>query len=344
MPWRPKNFSSKSRGKVIDERGAFLKIRRLTFQLLKVIVSAGLIFFLLSRKSPRELAPYLEGMDHFQLVLAVSIFFASSILGALQWHILLRAGGVRLSFGKTFRLYFTGLFFNNFLPANVGGDAIKIFDVVKTGNDPHRVFAVTLLDRIFGVMGLCLLALFASVLLLADRSSTASSIYIIVFLACVIPVFLLVFNRNLSRWIRILLGRIRLWGLGEKIDRVLSHLGKLRDLRYLSGRVIMLTLLIQFLRIATHIFVGRALGIEMLGWDHVHFFVFVPMLGLIMILPISINGLGVRESAGIVLFTQIGIGEELAVLMEFITYVVQVFVSLLGGIFFFMRKRKTTMA
>ena len=55
------------------------------------------------------------------------------------------------------------------------------------------------------------------------------------------------------------------------------------------------------------------------------------------ILPISLNGLGIREGTGVLLFTQIGISKEQALLMELITYVVMVIVSLVGGVFFLVR-------
>ncbi len=216
---------------------------------------------------------------------------------------------------------------------------MKIFDVVRTGYDPNKVFAVTLLDRVFGITGLCLLALAASVILYAGDPESRNWLYILVFLSCVVPVLLLTLNRKISRAVRSILGKIGLWGLGGRIDRVLTHLGSLRNLRSMSGRLILLTLLIQSLRIATHICVGRSLGLEIGGWASIYFFVFVPLLGLIMTLPVSINGLGVREGAGVVLFMQIGIGEELAVLMEFITYVVQLAVSLVGGVFFITRRK-----
>ena len=75
-----------------------------------------------------------------------------------------------------------------------------------------------------------------------------------------------------------------------------------------------------------------------------HFFVFVPLLGLIMMLPISINGLGLREGAGVLLFTRIGLSEEEAFLMEFLTYVVMVGVSLIGGIVFLRRQISGTIS
>ena len=72
--------------------------------------------------------------------------------------------------------------------------------------------------------------------------------------------------------------------------------------------------------------------------------VFVPLLGLIMMLPITINGLGLREGVGILLFARIGFSEEEAFLMEFITYVVMVGISLIGGVLFLKRQIAETIS
>ena len=143
-----------------------MSVKRLLLQILKIAVSVSLLVFLLTRISPDKLLRVLEGIHWAYLLLAVAIFFSSALLGSFQWHLLLGAGGIGLTFGKTFRLYFVGLFFNNFLPANVGGDAVKIYDVSKIGNDPYQVFAITLLDRVIGITGLCLLAIASSLILL----------------------------------------------------------------------------------------------------------------------------------------------------------------------------------
>ena len=312
-------------------------VKRILLQLLKVIISLGLIIFLLIKISPGKLLLVLRGMSPFHLVFALVIFFTSSLLGSIQWHLLLKADGIVLPFSKTFRLYFVGLFFNNFLPANVGGDAVKIYDVSRIGNDPYQVFAITFLDRVIGITGLCILALIAAFGLLRGGGIENATIYIVIFLGCVAPVLALALNRRLSRSVRKLFGMIKIWGLGERFDIIFNHLGGFRRLRTLLVRLSLLAILVQFLRVTTHIFVGKALGIEMSLASYVYFFVFVPLLGLIMVLPISINGLGIREGTGILLFTQIGFAEEQALLMEFLTYAVMVVISLMGGIFFFQR-------
>ncbi|MCK4549360.1 MAG: flippase-like domain-containing protein [Candidatus Krumholzibacteria bacterium] len=312
--------------------------KRAGLQLLKITVSVGLIAILLYRISPGRLLEYLGNIDPVWMAVAVAIFLVSSLLGALQWHLLLSAGGVKMPVRRTFSLYFTGLFFNNLLPSNVGGDAYKIYDVVRTGYDPHKVFAITLLDRVIGITGLCLLALAASLTLFFTGGTADMGLYALVFAGCVVPILALTLSRKISTPLRRTLSRIRLWGIGERLELVFSHLGSFRSFPKLLGKVIALTLTIQILRISTHLAVAIALGIRPEVRDMLHFFVFVPLLGLIMMLPISINGLGLREGAGILLFTRIGLLEEEAFLMEFLTYVVMVGVSLIGGVLFLKRQ------
>ncbi|UCF06659.1 MAG: flippase-like domain-containing protein [bacterium] len=308
--------------------------KKFLLQLLKIVVSLGLIIFLLIKISPGKLVPHLASLNPLFIAVSLVVFFVSSLLGAVQWYILIRTGGIELSFPRALKLYFVGLFFNNFLPANVGGDAVKIYDVVRVGNDPYQVFAITLLDRIIGITGLCLLAIAASVSLIPIGATENLVVFMLIFIGCIAPVLALILNRRLSRGVRKLFGMIKLWGLGERFNAIFEHLGSFRHLRTLLLRLLLLALVVQFLRVATHIFVGRALGIEVTSWNFVHFYVFIPLLGLIMVLPISINGLGVREGTGILLFTRIGFSEERALLMEFLTYVVMVVVSLIGGIIF----------
>ncbi len=312
--------------------------KRAGLQLLKISVSVGLIAILLYRISPGRLLEQLGNIETVWIAAAVAIFLTSNLLGALQWHLLLSVGGVRMPVSRSFSLYFTGLFFNNLLPTNVGGDAYKIYDVVRTGYDPHKVFAITLLDRVIGITGLCILALAASLYLLLSGGSMDIGIYALIFAGCVAPVLALALSRRISTPVRRMLSRIRLWGIGERLELVLSHLGSFRSFPALLGRVIALTLTIQVLRITTHIAVAMALGIHPGTREMLHFFVFIPLLGLIMMLPISINGLGLREGAGVLLFTRIGFSEEEAFLMEFITYVVMVGVSLIGGVIFLRRQ------
>jgi hypothetical protein len=102
----------------------------------------------------------------------------------------------------------------------------------------------------------------------------------------------------------------------------------------------LLSVVIQSLRVSTHVLVAVALGVRIDLVVVGLFFVFVPLLSLAMIPPITINGLGIREGLGILLFAGAGIGETDAFAIEFLTYAVSVSISLIG-LFFFVARRMT---
>jgi len=304
---------------------------------LKIAVTVLLMAFLLRRISLAELESLLRGMDRVLLATAVAVFFVSNVAGWLQWHVLLRAADVSLKRRASFRFYFVGLFFNNFLPANIGGDVVKVLDVARLGVDPYRVIAVTLLDRLLGVFSLCLLAALADLVLIAE-TPTPYLAYLLVFVACMIPALGFYFFRPLGNALRRAVVKLRLFAIDRRASSVLNHLSPFKGQRQLLAQLVAFSTVIQALRVVTHVLVGMALGIHVDATILCQFFVFIPLLSLAMIPPITINGLGIREGLGIVLFAAAGIGRTDAFAMEFLTFVVSVAVSLVGFVFFLSRR------
>ena len=294
--------------------------------------------FLLNKISLSELLRLVYGIDLRVFAAGVGCYFLSNVLGSFQWHQLLGASGVPLSFGQAFRYYFVGLFFNNFLPANIGGDAVKVYDVTRSGSSVYQVIAVTLLDRILGVFSLCLLAVIATLYLAKTDGSGPYLVYLVVFVACMIPALGFYFFKPLAKLVRRVVSLIRPLSLDSRISSVLDYLSEFKGRKPLVARLAGLSLVIQTLRVTTHVLVGLSLGVTLDFTVLCQFFVFVPLLGLAMIPPITINGLGIREGLGILLFANAGLGETDAFAMEFLTYIGSVAVSLVGFLFFVTRR------
>jgi uncharacterized protein (TIRG00374 family) len=304
---------------------------------VKLTVSTALMVFLLRKIPPADVAGLAHRMDRGLLVAAIAVFFVSNVAGWMQWHVLLHASGVDLSRARTFRFYFVGLFFNNFLPANIGGDAVKIYDVSRLGASVYQVIAVTLLDRLLGIFSLCLLAIAAD-LYLVSRTPMPYALYLALFVGCMIPAAGFYFIQPLGNWLRRSVLRIRALGLDARMTSIIDHLSPFKGRRLLLARLVAFSIAIQALRVLTHVLVGLALGVTLTPAVLAQFFVFIPILSLAMIPPITINGLGIREGLGIVLFAEAGIGRADAFALEFITYLVSVLVSLVGVVFFATRR------
>jgi uncharacterized protein (TIRG00374 family) len=310
---------------------------------VKIGVSAVLMVFLLRKISFPDLQLLLKTMDHRLLALAALVFIVSNLAGWLQWHVLLNAGAIRAPHRRTFGFYNVGLFFNNFLPANIGGDAVKVYDVTRLGVEVYPVIAVTLLDRLLGVFSLCLLAVIADLFLIA-RGPELYVYYLILFAACMLPAIGFYFVRPLGNMFRRAVLRFRPLALDRRITAVLDHLAPFKGQRGLVARLVVFSMGIQIMRVLTHVLVGMAMGVSVDRMVLCQFFVFVPLLSLAMIPPITINGLGIREGLGILLFAQAGIGKTDAFAMEFVTYLISVLASLAGLGFFLARRSGRTEA
>ena len=138
---------------------------------LKVAVSVTLLVLILRRFSWPELRSQFEQTHVQGLFVPFGMILLSNLLGALQWHWILRGTGVAVAFGSTLRAYLAGLFLNNFMLGSVGGDVYKIWTVGRLGG-LGRVAGATIVDRMVGLSALCALASMAALFELPAPDST----------------------------------------------------------------------------------------------------------------------------------------------------------------------------
>jgi hypothetical protein len=131
---------------------------------------------------------------------------------------------------------------------------------------------------------------------------------------------------------------LRPFSLDRRASSILDHLSPFKGQRRLVTELVAFSAFIQALRVVTHVLVGMALGISIDAPVLCQFFVYIPLLSLAMIPPITINGLGIREGLGIVLFSAAGIAQAQTFAMEFLTFIISVAVSLVGLVFFVARR------
>jgi uncharacterized protein (TIRG00374 family) len=302
--------------------------------LLKLLVSVGLLAVLIARVPLEQVEAALRGARPSWLAAAWLLLFASNLAGAWQWSRLLRVVGIRIPFWKVASYYHVGLFFNNFLPANIGGDLSRIADAARHGPTRTAAFSAVLMDRLIGTLALASLALVTG-LAVIDRFhlGLVYALVVLFFAAAVVLVWAL-FHPALLPACERLLAKVGLGRLTPHLDELSRHVAGYRGERGLFARLFVVAALIQVSRVAVHALVARALAIDV-PW--IYFFLFVPLLGVIVSLPISFNGIGVREGAGVVLFGLVGVDRAHAFSLQFLTYLVAVAVSLLGGMIFLVR-------
>lgn len=317
----------------------------LTF-LVKLAISVGLLWLVLSRHSLADVRHALGSPDWGWLGAAVALFAASAWGGALIWSWLLRAAGLRTSPAEMRRLYFIGLFFNNFLPANIGGDAYKIVDLGRRERCRGRVFCVTLLDRLLGLSALTTVALLAAAL--CQLSGLAlprlTLVLVLVLVGLVLVTAILVSHRLGSRVPR-LLRALRLPTVAGHTETMIIEFAVFRRRLPWLGRVFLCGVAVQAARVLVHLLVAHGLRLQPDLAQSLQLMVVIPLLALLLTLPVTVNGIGLREKGaeGFVAASA-GLPVVGAVAMEMVTFLVMVLVSLVGGILWWQRRGLGTLS
>ncbi len=270
--------------------------------------------------------------------LALLCMFLSNFSACLQWKLLLEKQGVKLSYWRLLKLYYVGLFFNNFMPGNVGGDVKKVYDIrMQGGQDTVGAgLTATFFDRLFGLFFITLFAIAVGLLFFMhdaeQRAFMWPSLWIF-FGFCVL--FASLFSRRLG----LLLNRILCRILPEKIGLRLTHMFR----RFQSFRTVNLWLAItglsavtQSLRIFVHYFCGMAVGVDLtMSW----YFYYIPLVAIVSALPISIGGFGPRELLAQSLFARAGVPGLESVVIQLLAYFVSLLLSLFGALGFLLGGR-----
>jgi uncharacterized protein (TIRG00374 family) len=261
---------------------------------------------------------------------ATCLFVLSNLLGAAQWGELLRVQEITLPRRTLVSLYFVGVFFNNFLVSNIGGDAVRVYDLRRLTGKGSPGFAATFLDRF---IGLFVLILFSVVALLADPGLLTPAIgaAVGVLAAALAGILCFGFSRRLSS---LVMGPAERW----IPRRAAAMLADIRDAFMLYrrayamlARVAGIAALVQLCRIAVYFTVARGMGLD-LGFEP--FVVFIPLIAIVAAVPVSFGGIGVREHLGAVLFGRVGVAPAAALAMMFLGYLSGIVGSLPGGIAF----------
>jgi len=292
--------------------------------LLKVCFSLGLLAFLLTQVGWQQTLETLGKARFPYLAAAFVLCLVGIVVRAYRWQILLSALKIDIPLTKLTALYFIGTFFNNILPTGIGGDVVRVYRLSKQSKRPIESVGTVLLDRATGLLALFLIALMA---LVFSYQSIAPNVAAAILLLC------------LGSWAGLGLVLRRDWLERWGLLRIMAKIKQLREI-YESvyacglkaiGGALAISLVFNVLLIAVNYLIALSLGVEIPLW---YFLLFVPIISFLLVLPISLSGLGVREGGYVYLFAQAGVSAPLALAMSLLFYALNVATGLIGGVLY----------
>jgi len=300
---------------------------------LKLIVSAGLLFVLLRNANLGDIWQSMRTANPWVLAVAFSLHGVGFLLSAFRWRLLLRTRDSDASVVFLVRSYVVGVFFNNFLPSTIGGDVYRAYDSWKLGQSKSSAVAVVFVDRFLGLFALMLFALVA----LSDRSALTQDFpallgWVILGTVGMTAFLWLIFAP--PRWLPALIARVRL-PAGGKIKRVVEAFLAFEGERRALAQALVLSLLLQANVVLHYYLISESLGLEV---PLSSFFLIIPLAIVIMMVPVSVNGIGVREGVFVLFFAPFGVAAAEAIAFSWLAYGMTVVQGVLGGVLYATRK------
>jgi len=299
-----------------------VKSRRLWANLFRVALSVTALVLLLRQVGGTDVLKVLKDADPGYLGSACLLFLLGIVIRAFRWRALLHGLGVKPPLRLLLKLYLVGNFFNTVLPSGFGGDVVRVVELAQQNRQSAAVGTV-IVDRLTGILSLMALGL----VVLPFTPGLASWL---------VWMFVIVAVGGLAGGALLLEGRL-LRRLTARLPQALSLAGqgKLADIyAAVSGsgaraiwQALALSTLFNLINIAVYWLCGLAVGIDVsLGF----YFVFVPLLSLTLLLPISVGGLGARDWVAQPLFGSVGVPDAVAAGMTLSVYAVTLAVGLIG--------------
>jgi len=283
-----------------------------------VVVAAGLFALLLYYSNPRDVGAALAQVRSGWgwLLGAVGLVFIDRTLMAWRWIALLApiAHGARPPLSSVLRIFFVSTFLGTFLPGSVGGDAVRAWSLSRVGVTAHESLASVLMDRLLGVIAVFLMAgaglLFAPDML-GEKAVVAGLVAAAVVCAAALT---LAFNSRIA-------ARYRLFAA---LNAYRGHRGELVG-------VLMASIGVQILRILQAWMLGLSLGISI---GVAAYFAFIPIILLVMLLPITFNGIGTSQAAFVWAFARAGVAWAPAFALSVLFVALGIVGNLPGGLLY----------
>lgn len=303
--------------------------------IVKIVVSIGLLIFIFNTIDLDLFINVVQRANPWWLLAALVTVILGVVMRSWRWQILLHAIGVRVSLPELTQIYFIGFLFNNLLPSGLGGDAIRMIELNRHSERGSDAVTSVVVDRFIGLTALQAIAIIA---LIFDWNAVPVAVAyftVAVFSVSLVAGYLLI-NRSLYAALR---DKISLF---KKITNI-KTIGNLFESfqRYplpALGRAYGVSLLFNMMLILVNFFIGTGLGAEV---RLAQYAIFVPITSIVLLIPISFAGLGVREETYRQLYGQVGVPGEVAVAMSLIYYVFgNICNGIIGGIIYLVRSTR----
>ena len=296
---------------------------------IKTVVSIAFLAIVLKHIDLNQTWHQFSQMRPSFTVYALVFYTCLQWLSCIRWQIVLASSGYSLPSYKLMANYFGGMFLNNFLPGSVGGDVYRVYRIAKETQDSEIALVSVFLERFTGLAALSMMAIIG---LLPAFELIGRWDIICLFFGCVLALVgstLIIANTYLLEKIAPWLNKLGLNTIVRRMAKIQNLLHQFAHHRQALILSTLLSLFLQFAIVYYHYLVAQQLGISI---SFLELLVFIPIIVVVTMLPISLGGIGIKEGLWVYLFTRVGQSTEEALLLSLTIMILSWLLSLPGGL------------
>jgi uncharacterized protein (TIRG00374 family) len=309
---------------------------------LKALISIVLLAILFTSIDLTAAFDALANPEGWPLVAACLLAPMGFIISARKWQLLVRAQSITMSVGRAIKLYFIGSFASLYLPTNVGGDAIRLY-LARHHGRMEKLAASIATERVTGIAMLLVFALMGLLLGPLSMIYGTDLVFALLAISVLLPMALLAIFRPTLIAVVVQLLRIGSLGrFGRKLeDKLLGTLAAM-DLYRSQRGVLVQTMGWSFLFYLSMV-LSQYFHLSVVGANVGLFDVLLiaPLIPLVSLIPISINGIGLAESAFVIGYVAVGVSPELALAAALVRRLMYSVAALPGMAFWLQYKGKS---
>ena len=308
---------------------------------IKLALSGILTFLIIRKIDIKEIANVFSSVQLSFFGIAILGMIIDRFLMAYRWSTLISAVKINIPIRKILRIYFLGAFAGNFLPSSIAPDAVRVYYAAKISPRIGYIVSSVILDRLLGIFSLCVVVLFSIsyIYLVQKQANIQIGIGVI---CCLITIFMLYRSDCLIKIVNSdKLGWAKRKFEGSRIRKLFVNIYTAWQEYKHHRKAILKTLLISF---GNHIL--SIVGIYVLSLSigmHVsifYLFLIVPLIVFLLMLPVSMGGIGVQEGGFVFFLQQVGVSSEQALTVALLFRIATTLVSLPGGIYYAIERRE----
>lgn len=300
----------------------------------KVLISVGMIAFLIYRADWRLIGAKLESVSSLLIGFAVMMAMVSVILSSLKWKLLLSINGINFKLQKLIQYYFISMFFNNFLPTRIGGDVYRICKTYDNPKSKTGAVVAVVTERLTGVFAVTSMGTIAALISYIHNGEKISGITALIGSICILTGIIVVFFAYYGKLGAFLLNK-RI--IPAKIKMAINNLREYAQQPFKTFQAFVLSFIFY---VATIIkFAVFFMGISE-PCSVITITVALLVSSVISMIPLSLNGIGLLEGGFIVAIQSYGVHYDSALTVMLINRSVILFMSVIGAIVYMCDNRK----